>query len=64
MSHMDLRINPNTPHMCVRIKFYTYDDSVYSSQCHKLYYITKMSYKITRIKINWTKITISIATVD
>jgi hypothetical protein len=23
------------PHMCARIKFQIYDDSMYSSQCHK-----------------------------
>jgi hypothetical protein len=33
--------------MCVRIKFHTYDDSVYRNKCHDLYYITRMSNKIS-----------------
>jgi hypothetical protein len=45
ISHPNLRINPDPHHMCTRIKFHTYDDSMCSSQCHKLYYITKWLYK-------------------
>jgi hypothetical protein len=28
-------------------KINTYNDSVYRDECHKLYYITKMPYKIS-----------------
>jgi hypothetical protein len=34
LSHPDLRINPDASQMCVKIKFHTYDDSVYGNQCH------------------------------
>jgi hypothetical protein len=40
LSHPDLRTNPYASHMCVRIKFHTYDDLVYRNKCHYLYYIT------------------------
>jgi hypothetical protein len=29
-----------------KIKIHTYNDSVYRDECHKLYYIARMSYKI------------------
>jgi hypothetical protein len=45
LSHPDLRTNLDASYMCDRIKFHTYDDSVYSNQCHNLYYITKCIYK-------------------
>jgi hypothetical protein len=42
MSHPNLRITPTISHMCDRIKFHTYDDSVYRKQCHIfIIYITK-----------------------
>jgi hypothetical protein len=41
----DLRTNPNASYMCAKIKFHTYDDSVYRNKCHKLYYISIMSLK-------------------
>jgi hypothetical protein len=59
MSHPDLRTNPDASHMCAKIKFHTYNDSVYRDKCHNLYYIMRMSYKITDNKISRTKITIS-----
>jgi hypothetical protein len=34
------------------IKINTYNDSVYRDECHNLYYITKISYKITDNKQN------------
>jgi hypothetical protein len=33
--------------ICVPNKINTYNDSVYSDECHKLYYIIKMYYSIT-----------------
>jgi hypothetical protein len=36
VSHPDLMTNPDTSHMCARIKLHTYDDSVYRNKCHKL----------------------------
>jgi hypothetical protein len=42
MSHLNLRKNPDASHMCARIKFHTYDDSVYRNQYRKLYYKSKM----------------------
>jgi hypothetical protein len=42
-----------------QIKMYTDNDSVYREECHQLYYITRISYKITDSKITRTKITIS-----
>jgi hypothetical protein len=41
LSHLDLRTNSDASYMCDRIKFHTYDDSVYSNKCHNLYYIIK-----------------------
>jgi hypothetical protein len=45
MSHLVLRANPGASHMCTN-KINTNNDSVYRDECHNLYYITKMSYKI------------------
>jgi hypothetical protein len=45
MSHLDIRINLDESHMCARIKFHIYDDSVYINKCHKLYYISVKSLK-------------------
>jgi hypothetical protein len=36
VSHPDLRTNPDASHMCARIKFHTYGDSVYRNQCTSL----------------------------
>jgi hypothetical protein len=47
MSHPNLRANSDASHMCARNKIHTYNKSVYRYECHKLYYITRMSYKIT-----------------
>jgi hypothetical protein len=50
LSHPDLRTNPNASLMYARIKFHTYDDSVYRNQYYNLYYITKCLYKNNKIK--------------
>jgi hypothetical protein len=55
MSHPDLRANPSASHMYARIRS-THNDSVYSDECHNLFYITRMSYKITYSRIKQTKI--------
>jgi hypothetical protein len=34
MSHSNLRTNPNSSHICDRIKFHIYGDLVYRKQCH------------------------------
>jgi hypothetical protein len=34
MSHPELRTNPDASHICAKIKFHTYDDSLYKKQCH------------------------------
>jgi hypothetical protein len=59
MSHPNLRANPDASHMCAKIKYHTYNDSKYEVECHSLYYLTRLSYKITDNKLNRTKITIS-----
>jgi hypothetical protein len=64
LSHPNLRTNPEASHMCARIKSRTYDDPRYRNKCHTLYYIARMSYKITNNKINGTKITVSLSEVD
>jgi hypothetical protein len=61
MSHPDLKTNPDVSYICAKIKFYTYNDSVYRDKCHNLYFITRMFYKLTDDKINRTKVTISMA---
>jgi hypothetical protein len=59
LSHPDLRANPDTSHMCAKIKYHTYNDSMYRDECHNLHYMTRNSCKITDNKIILTKITIS-----
>jgi hypothetical protein len=59
VSHPDLRTNAYASHMCAKIKYHTYNDSWYRDECHNLYYITRMYYKIIGNKLNRTKITIS-----
>jgi hypothetical protein len=34
VSHSGLKTNPDASHMFVRIKFHTYDDSVYRKKYH------------------------------
>jgi hypothetical protein len=40
-TRIQLRTNTDVSHMCARIKFHTYNDSVDRNQCHNLDYITK-----------------------
>jgi hypothetical protein len=36
VTHSDLRTKPDASHMCAKIKFHEYGDSVYIKQCHIL----------------------------
>jgi hypothetical protein len=44
------RGNPGCVSYVRQIEIHTYNDSVYRDECHKLYYITRMSYKIANNK--------------
>jgi hypothetical protein len=47
LSHPGLRTNPDTSHMCARIKSHTYDDSAQKIMSY-LYYLIQFLYKITK----------------